>query len=837
MRRVYLLILLLAATATSMSLAGWATHPAGGAALAPASTPQSASPQQDCANDVSVTISSQWGVVEPDTYTLKDPPDYKAGDNIRIYYDVTNFSCSIPVDVTVELRGSESDALIHNADETDVMACLEGCTINAGEPLYGNVGWDLANHPNAQGEKVVATVTVTAPDDFGDANPENNTVTSEQWINIVNEEPAPDISVESVTPSVTTAVIGDTIDFEVAISNEGDAEADTTVTLHIGEETSALDTATVSDLAADNETTVTLSWDTTGETAGDHSVRALAETDGDGNADNDSATVTVTLESPAPDVAVKSVTASQSQAVVGDTVVFTVTLENDGNVPAVTPAVSLFDADGADDAAPLASATANTIAVADETTVTISWDTDDVAAGEYSLRVDATIAGDVDSTNDSGTATLTLLNPVDVAVSFTSPIAATAVRGNSVSVPFTATNAGNHDTGAVTVSLYVTKSGEERGEATATTTVPALAVGQSASGTLTWDTAAATVWDYDLEVVAETAGDTVATNDSVVAYVELRNWLKLKNVAPQSSVAVVGNAVTFTAQVENVGTGEVAGVTVGLYESQVTDPLGSAAIASIAAGDTADASIQWDTDGRDVGQVELFVSAVADGQAPDRDDYQSASVTINNPIALSSAAPASRDNIAGTVVSINVQVGNESGAAASGVTVGSVRWGCQNTERIGGPCGDTARQKGRGGPGVGYRRRIARPSSAENRRQHGGLRQRRQRRVAAGHSPPGSGGGCSADRCDDQSQRGCHWPDAEGGGNGDQPRGGSRGDSGETVPRRPGTEDAGRRGNVAAHPAGVQRGSNLAVGFHRRKRRNAYAESCRGFNRRHYRRR
>ena len=469
---------------------------------------------------------------------------------------------------------------------------------------------------------------------------------------------------------------------------------------------------------------------------------------------------------------------------VGETVDFTVTLENDGNVAAVTPAVALFDADGADDAAPLATATANTIAVADETTVTISWDTDGVAAGEYSLRADAELAGDVDSTNDSGTATLTLLNSVDVAVSFTSPIAATAVRGNSVSVPFTVTNAGNHDTGAVTVSLYVTQSGAERGQPTATTTVPALAVGKSGSGTLTWDTAAVAVGDYELELVADTAGDTVATNDSVTAYVELRNWMKLKNVAPQSSVAVVGNAVTFTAQVENVGTGEVAGVTVGLYESQVTDPLGSAAIASIAAGDTADASIQWDTDGRDVGQVELFVSAVADGQAPDRDDYQSASVTINNPIALSSAAPAAADNIAGTVVSINVGVGNASVAAASGVTVALYVGDDETPKDSADVAAILARQKERGRPGVGYRRRIARTASAENCRQHDGLRQRRRRRVAAGHSPPGAGGGRGADRCDDQPQRGRHWPDTGGDGNGGQPRGGSRRGAGETVPRR-----------------------------------------------------
>ena len=667
MRRVYLLILLLAATATSMSLAGWATHPAGGAARAPAPAPQSAAAQQDCTadNDVGVTVDGVYDL--NNYYTLLNPPDYDADDHIVIYYTVTNYSCA-DVTVTVALTGSGSGATIYDADGSQA-PCADGCTVAANDYIYGTVQWDLGKHPNATNEYAVATVTV--PADFDDTNPGNNSGTSADFINIVNEEPAPDISVDSVTPTVTTAVIGDTIDFTVAISNDGDADttAATTVTLDLGENTDELDSDTVSDLAADNETTVTLSWDTTGATAGDHSVRALAETDGDGNADNDSATVTVTLESPAPDVAVKSVTASKSQAVVGDTVDFTVTLENDGNVPAVTPAVALFDADGADDAAPLASATANTIAVADETTVTLSWDTDDVAAGEYSLRVDAAITGDVDSTNDSGTATLTLLNPVDVAVRFTSRIAATAVRGNSVSVPFTVTNAGNHDTGAVTVSLYVTQNGAERGEATATTTVPALAVGKSASDTLTWDTAAATVEDYDLEVVAETAGDTVATNDSVVAYVELRNWLKLKNVAPQSSVAVVGNAVTFTAQVENVGTGEVAGVTVGLYESQVTDPLGSAAIASIAAGDTADASIRWDTAGREMGQVELFVSTVADGQAPDRDDYQSASVTINNPITLLLAAPASRDNIAGTRVSFNVLVGNESVAAADGVTV------------------------------------------------------------------------------------------------------------------------------------------------------------------------
>jgi len=645
---------------------------------------------QDCADDVSITISSQWGVIEPDTYTLKTPPDYKAGDDIRIYYDVTNSSCDKPVDVTVKLRGSESDAPIHNADATDDMACFEGCTINAGGTLYGNIGWDLGKHPNATGEKVVATVTITAPDGFVDADTSNNTATSAQSINIVNEEPepAPDIAVKSVSASKTTAVIGETVNFTVSVQNEGDAdaEADTTVTLDHGADTTALDSDTVSALAVDGESSVTLTWDTDGAAAGAHSLRALAQTEGDDNADNDSKTETVTLVERSVDVAVKSVTASATEAVVGDTVDFTVTLENDGNVAAVLPDVSLYDADGPEDAGPLASVTAGTIAVGDETTAAISWDTDAAAAGTYSLRVVAAVDGDDDSTNDSATASFTLHDPVDVELSFTSSLASSAVQGNSVSVLFTLTNSGKNDTGEVLVNLYVAEVGqdqttedaasdgtdgaeEEDDEPTATATISTLAVNGSTSGTLTWDTTDAVLGNYELELVAVTAGDIDDTNNSTVDYIEIRNWLLLKNVSPTDAEAVTGDTVKFTAQVENVGQEELTDLTVGLYETRGNEALASVTIDTAAAGDTADAAFQWDTAGRDAGQVHLFVSVGADGQVLDEDDTQKTSVIVRNPIVLSSATPASEDNVAGIPVSINVEVLNESIDEATGVEV------------------------------------------------------------------------------------------------------------------------------------------------------------------------
>ena len=256
-----------------------------------------------------------------------------------------------------------------------------------------------------------------------------------------------------------------------------------------------------------------------------------------------------------------------------------------------------------------------------------------------------------------------------------------------MAVEFALTNTGQHDTGEVKVNLYVRTAGDEPGdpELADTKIVSTVVVGDPATGTFNWDTAEAEVGDYQLELVTETFGDTDATNNTVSTSIEIRNWLTLKKVSPASAEAVTGDTVEFTAQVENVGTGELNDVTVGLYESLVSTPLRSTTIASIAAGSTASATIEWDTASWDVGQIHLFVAARANDQDPDRDDTQSVNVTIRNPIALSSAVPASTDNVAGLPVTINVQVLNESDADASDVAVkldGLYVGDCQNKDRV-----------------------------------------------------------------------------------------------------------------------------------------------------------
>ena len=652
------LALILVAITGCVALAIITPGPAGWKAFLPAGVAESATPQQSCVDDVSIQNLSVYD--RGNGYVFQDPPNYADGDDIVIFYDVVNSSCR-EVTVTVALTGSVNGATVHDADGSSA-PCTKGCTIAAGETKNENVQWDLGRHPNTTGEKVVATVTVTAPAGFVDANPDNNSATSTQSINIVNEEPdpAPDIAVKSVTASADEAVVGDSVVFTVTVQNDGDAAADTTVTLDHGADTTELDSATVSALAASDDETVTLTWDTDEAEAGKHNLRVLAQTEGDGNSDNDSKTVTVTLLEPSVDVAVKSVTASATEAVVGDMVDFTVSLENDGDV-AIAPTVSLYRGD---DTEALGSATA-TIAVGGTATVTISWDTDDAEAGTHSMRAVAAVVDDDDSTNDSATTSLTLHDPVDVELSWTSPIVSSAVSGNSVSVPFTVTNAGDNDAGEILVSLYVT----EEEEPTETFSLSTLAVDESASGVLAWDTADANVGDYDILLTAATAGDTDQTNNSVSATIEIRNWLVLQSVSPQSSAVVVGAVVEFTTQVENVGPEELTDLTVGLFEPNVASSLGSATIPSITTGSTITVPIEWDTAGRDVDVLDLFVAAGADGQDPDRDDSQSVSLDLRNPIALSSAIAASTDNVAGTTVTINVKVLNESEADVTNVTV------------------------------------------------------------------------------------------------------------------------------------------------------------------------
>ena len=175
-------------------------QPAVGDALAPDSAPAVVVAQETCTDDVSIQI---LGLADRIDWSFKDPPNYTSDDNLGIFFNVTNHSCQ-DVSFTVQMAGSVSGSTIFTTDSDDTHTCFSGCDI-AAETTFdmGNVGWDLSRHPNAQKEHVVASITITAPDDFADEDTSNNTVTSAQFINIVNDPPVEPANTPTPSPEPT----------------------------------------------------------------------------------------------------------------------------------------------------------------------------------------------------------------------------------------------------------------------------------------------------------------------------------------------------------------------------------------------------------------------------------------------------------------------------------------------------------------------------------------------------------------------------------------------------------------------------------------------------------
>ena len=341
--------------------------------------------QDTCADDVKIKV---WDPADPQlNYRLKDPPDYSGDDEIRIYYDVHNVGCR-DVSVVVELHGSQTGALIHNADPASDH-CPDGCTIAAGEQHYGNVRWDLNQHPAATDERVVATVIVTAPKDFNDADPTNDTSTSDLGINILPEgdppadDPVVDVALTSVTPSHTSVAIGTTIEFSATVANNGSQAVAPSLALFVGPQDKPTDSANLDTIQPGESSSVVLDWNTTGSTAGIYATRVVLTVDDDASNDNDTWTTPITLRNPVVDVRLTAVNPTTTTAPVGEPVSMSANAANHGDFAAV-PIVELYIDD---EPAPVAAVPMASIAPEAEGTVELTWDTTASAAGNYRLKI------------------------------------------------------------------------------------------------------------------------------------------------------------------------------------------------------------------------------------------------------------------------------------------------------------------------------------------------------------------------------------------------------------------------------------------------------------------
>ena len=522
---------------------------------------------------VAVIASAPWGLVNSQETIdvavdgISVPSDQaNVGDTVTIVVTVGNSTGSAASSVDVVLNALPSGGDPANIGTQNVSVGAESTT---DVPF----GWDTTDVQTGNYTfQAVALLDGTG----NDADPSNNFKLTTTPFAIVTP-PAKDVAVTEVDVPAGPVTQGDQVSVTVTLENLGtDAASSVSVTLLDTLDMKLADQKTVASLATGDSSEVTLSWDTSSASAGDHTLKAAAILDGDENNGNDSldADTPITVKArPAKDVAVTEVDVPAGPVTQGDQISVTVTVENLGTDAASSVSVTLLDTL---DMILADQKTIASIATGESSGVTLSWDTSSASAGDHTLKAAAILDGDENNGNDSLDAatpiTVKARPAKDVAVTGVDVPAGPVTQGDQVSVTVTVENLGTDAASSVSVTLLDTldmKLADQK-------TVASIATGESSDVTLSWDTSSASAGDHTLKAAAILDGDENNGND----FLDADTPITVK-ARPAKDVAVTaislpaepvdeGAIVDVEVTVENNGT-ETVSVTLAVVDTQGTD--------------------------------------------------------------------------------------------------------------------------------------------------------------------------------------------------------------------------------------------------------------------------
>ena len=458
--------------------------------------------------------------------TIQKTPDLQqvvAGGDATFTITVTNTGDVDLTDVTV------TDALAADCD-----AAFATLAVGAAESYGCTVAGITADFTN--------TAAVTSDDPLGNAVTDTDTAD----VDVIN----PAIAIQK-TPDTQQALAGDTVTFDIAVTNTGDVDlTDVTVTDVLAADCDA----TFATLAVGAGATYSCTM-----TAGASDFTNAAVVTGDdplGNLVTDSDTADVDIINPAIDI---QKTPDTQQALSGDTVTFDITVTNTGDV-------DLSNVTVVDVVAPDCDATVGGLAAGASTTYSCT-----MTAGSTDFTNTASVTGDDPIGNpvtDSDSADVDVINPAITVVK--TPNLQQALAGDTVTFDITVTNAGDVDLDGVAVTDAVAPDCDAT-------------IGSLAAGTSTTYSCTMTAGAVDFTNTAVVTGDDPLANpvtDSDTADVDIINPAIDIQKTPDTQQALAGDTVTFDINVANTGDVDLTDVAV----ADVLAPDCDANVGSLAAG-------------------------------------------------------------------------------------------------------------------------------------------------------------------------------------------------------------------------------------------------------------
>jgi len=568
---------------------------------------------------VTLTVTDNEGLKSTATETVPLSGHNLAVINIQPNQTYVMQNRTISISVTVKNKGSYSEhfnvTAYYNATpvaplQTQLLA-----------PKYSKPYTFFWNTSSVAAGTYTISANVTHWPESGDLDDietilHDNSLSAGSKVTVVLE-PVADIAVIDIATSPTMVLVGDKVNIDVTIANQGLTTETFSVSVYY--DTNLIDTQTDITMPELTYLTRTFTWDTIGVLGGAYysisaNVSEVLDEINTANNNLTDGTVGVALHN----INVLSLSAPSS-AVVGTTVAIEAILKNEGRQDA-TFTVSFYY-----DNTLITEQTVTDLIPSATKSLTVPWSTTSVAAGPHTIKVKVPkLEGELVVTDNERTQLISLVPKVhNIAVTSVTANPTTVIRGKTVNINVTVQNLSNVDE-TVNASVYYDTT------LIKTETGITLTVGESKTQTFTWNTPvdialkthtikaeAQILEDFDTSDNTKTTQVTIAIHDIAVV-----------SVTTSKTEVAVGESVVIKVVVKNQGSfNESFSVTAKYGENPIGTPIN---VNNLTKEQSETVTFTWNTAGVSPGTYTIRATASI---VPDEEDttnnMQEATVTVN----------------------------------------------------------------------------------------------------------------------------------------------------------------------------------------------------------------
>lgn len=284
-------------------------------------------------------------------------------------------------------------------------ASLSGSDITSGSGILCQITFKV----NATGTSGLKYSTPYGADTFlldGDLNVAPASTEDGFFSNVVTPPTTHDVAITNLSFSNNNPVQGDSVVMTVIAQNNGTV-TESTFDVKVSNGTTLIGTQTVANLAAGDTKTLTFNWNTSGAPTGPNTITANATSvAGETNLSNNIRTGTVSVQPIRHDIAITGLSFSSNSPKLGDAVVITVAVKNNGTTTENTFVVNVSNG-----TTPIGTQTVTSLSAGDTKSLTFNWNTSGVPLGQNTITANATtVLGETDLSNNIRTGTVTVLS-------------------------------------------------------------------------------------------------------------------------------------------------------------------------------------------------------------------------------------------------------------------------------------------------------------------------------------------------------------------------------------------------------------------------------------------